>query len=168
MQSAQIGKQGGGFLAALGIARGAPGAEPERIDSRRPSSALASPAVSPRCTGVDSVPRVSRLIAMDAAGHAQELLAWLQGPGGRTGSISSADLAIAHGEMCDELEIEAIGWTAVSRELRRLLDQPRRYVDRSGRRVRMFRIPPAGVEALPRAAARWAHATHSEPLPRAA
>lgn len=101
-------------------------------------------------------PSIPRLLALDAAAHASELLAYLQGPGGRTGTIAASELAHMHGEMCDALEIERLGWCGVSRELRRLLSQSKLYVDRAGRRMRAFRIPPAGDDLRPRAASRWA------------
>jgi hypothetical protein len=165
------GDKSGGFLASLGIGRGVVAPDPVSSDSNSCKAAAhrrAPDVVSQHVDSVLTLPRVSRLLALDAEGHALELICWLQGPGGRTGTVSASDLASAHAEMCDALEIEAIGWVAVGRELRRLLGQRKSYSDRSGKRIRTYRIPPAGVESLPRAAARWATRSEIETLPRAA
>jgi len=77
--------------------------------------------------------------------HAQALLAHLQGPGGRTGSISSAELKRIHLEMCAELDIEPLGWPAVARELRKMLGDRKHHVDHERRTV--IRIPPAPRDA---------------------
>ncbi len=163
-----------GLLGALGIGRSSASSVQAQSDSHRqqlsganqPAPASGTPLAT---QSSHAAPIVPRLLAIRADDHALELLAWLQGPGGRTGSVSAADLAKAHADMCAALEIEPIGWVAVGRELRRLLGQPRLYVDRSGRRVRTYLIPPAGVELRPRAAGRWAGAVEtSRPIPIAA
>lgn len=151
----------GGFLEAFGIGGRARDTEPVQTESHRRGTVAASTHGAPALESNSNVPAVSRLIALDAEAHARELLTWLQGPGGRTGSISARDLAAAHAEMCEALEIEPLGWVAVGRELRRLLSEPKRYVDNGGRRTRTYRVPPAGFELLPRAASRWATARAS-------
>jgi hypothetical protein len=76
--------------------------------------------------------------------HAAAILDFLQGPGGRTGTIALTELKQIHAEVCLELDIDPIGWTAVGRELRRLLKDNKTYdYDQLGRRVRVYRIPPA-------------------------
>lgn len=150
------------WFGALGLAGSRQTMEPAKNDSPSPISEghrLASAASSnPSRDHAGALPPISRLLALDADQHARELLAWLQGPGGRTGSLSARDLAAAHRDMCEALDIEPMGWVAVGRELRRLLGEPKRYVDRGRRRTRTYRIPPAGAEfeSMPRAAARWA------------
>ncbi len=44
--------------------------------------------------------------------HAAAILAFLQGPGGRTGSIPVNELKQLHIEICAEHDIEPIGWPA--------------------------------------------------------
>ena len=77
--------------------------------------------------------------------HAAAILEFRQGPGGRTGTISASEMEQIHLEVCDEYNYEPIGWTAVGRELRRLLGGDRNSygVDRHGKRVRAYRIAPA-------------------------
>lgn len=71
------------------------------------------------------------------------MLEILQGPGGRTGTITAAELKLIHRELCLERDFEEIGWVAVGRELRRLLNDRKSYEWIDGRRVRVYRIPPA-------------------------
>lgn len=78
------------------------------------------------------------------AEHAVAILEFLQGPGGRTGTFSVKEMKQVHGDVCDEWDIEQIGWTAVGRELRKLLGGDKTYApDASGKSVRVYRIPPA-------------------------
>jgi hypothetical protein len=79
------------------------------------------------------------------AEHAAAILEFLQGPGGRTGSIPVDDLKKLHIEICFERDWELIGWTAVGRELRNLLGAQKCYDWVEGRRVRVYRIPPSGT-----------------------
>lgn len=85
--------------------------------------------------------------------HARALLDWLQGPGGRTGSILASELEAIHIEVCCELDWEPIGWIAVGRELRRLIGGRKEYARSEGRRLCVYRIPPADIIARPRLAA---------------
>ena len=75
--------------------------------------------------------------------HAASLLEMLQGPGGRTGTITADELKLMHREVCLESDFEEIGWVAVGRELRRLLNDRKSYNWVDGRRLRVYRIPPA-------------------------
>lgn len=84
-----------------------------------------------------------RLIYRPTTEHAAELLSWMQGPGGRVGFMAWFELHAAYGDMSRELGLEPASWTAVARELRRLVPQPKRYVGKE--RVRMWDIPAAGV-----------------------
>ena len=70
--------------------------------------------------------------------HAAALLEFLQGVGGRTGSIPVEDLKQLHIDICLERDWEIIGWIPVARELRRLLRAEKTYD--KGKRV--YRIPP--------------------------
>jgi hypothetical protein len=68
-------------------------------------------------------------------------LTWMQGPGGRTGFIPHSELAIAYLDAAIEHGLEPHSWTAIGRELRRLIPQPKRYV--GPLRTRMWHIPSA-------------------------
>ena len=81
--------------------------------------------------------------------HAAALLAWLQGPGGRTGRLRASELRQAHNEMCADLDWEPIGWTAVGRELRQLLGARKEYATIGGKKVRAYRIPPRSARRPP-------------------
>jgi hypothetical protein len=76
------------------------------------------------------------------AEHAAAILDFLQGPGGRTGSLPVDELRKLHVEICAENDWEPIGWTAVGRELRKLLGAQKTYEDIKGRPTRVYRIPP--------------------------
>ena len=85
------------------------------------------------------------------AEHAAAILDFLQGPGGRTGSLPVDELKKLHVEICAENDWEPIGWTAVGRELRKLLGAQKTYEDIKGRPTRVYRIPPiAGRRRLGR------------------
>ena len=75
------------------------------------------------------------------AEHAAPILDFLQGPGGRTGSLPVDELKKLHVEICAESDWEPIGWTAVGRELRKLLGAQKTYEDIKGRPTRVYRIP---------------------------
>ena len=79
--------------------------------------------------------------------HAAALLNWLQGPGGRTGSIFAHELETMHKDMCAAANWERVGWVAVARELRRLLNARKEYGRCAGRRLCVYRIPPASAKA---------------------
>ena len=81
--------------------------------------------------------------ARPAADHAAALLAWLQGAGGRSGSILASELEDMHRDLCHELDWEPVGWVAVARELRRILGTRKEYTRRVGRQLCVYRIPPA-------------------------
>ena len=89
--------------------------------------------------------------AVEPRQHAAILLEVLQGPGGRTGTITAEELKLIHREVCLEYDFEEIGWVAIGRELRRLLNDRKSYEWINGRRMRVYRIPPA-ARALQRAA----------------
>ena len=78
----------------------------------------------------------------DPAEHAAAILEFLQGPGGRTGSLPVDELKQLHVEICAERDWEPIGWTAIGRELRELLKADKTYEPINGRRTRIYRIPP--------------------------
>ena len=88
-----------------------------------------------------------------AAEHAAALLSFLQGPGGRTGTIPFSEMEVTYLEVCLEQDIEPIGWVAVGRELRRLLGAEKEYERVHGEQVRVYRIPPARLAAAVRKAA---------------
>ena len=73
--------------------------------------------------------------------QAKALLQWLQGEGGRTGTIPASEMPSIHEAMCVELDWEAAAWIAVGRELRKLLGQEKEYQYISGRRAVVYRIP---------------------------
>jgi hypothetical protein len=79
---------------------------------------------------------------VEPAEHAEAILEFLQGPGGRTGSLPVEELQQLHLEICAERDWELIGWTAVGRELRELLKADKTYEPINGRRTRVYRIPP--------------------------
>ena len=84
------------------------------------------------------------------AEHAAAILQFLQSVGGRTGTITYAEMKEIHADVCFERDWELIGWTAVGRELRKLLGGAKTLdYDANGKRVLVYRIPPAnsGVRA---------------------
>ena len=85
------------------------------------------------------------------AAHAAAILAFLQGPGGRTGTVPFAEMEEIHLEVCLEHDIEPIGWVAVGRELRRVLGAEKEYERINGEQVGVYRIPPAAPAARLRA-----------------
>jgi hypothetical protein len=95
---------------------------------------------------------VPTIDARPARDHAGALLAWLQGPGGRTGSIYAFELERMHLEVCEARNWEVIGWSAVGRELRRLLSARKQYTRCQGRKLCVYRIPPAHVHQVSKAA----------------
>jgi hypothetical protein len=90
--------------------------------------------------------------------HAAAIIDFLQGAGGRTGTITAREMAVIHREVCEEYDYEPIGWVAVGRELRKLLGADRNSFapDTNGKRVRVYRIPPAS----------WVDGPVKAPLPR--
>jgi hypothetical protein len=79
--------------------------------------------------------------------HAVAILEFLQGPGGRTGSIPYGELKNLHLEICWERDWEPVGWNGVGRELRRLLKDEKTY----DKRRRVYHIPPVSTRARIRA-----------------
>jgi hypothetical protein len=67
--------------------------------------------------------------------HAQLLVEWLRGNGGRVGWIRWHELARCHQEMCLELRLEPTSWIAVARALGRILPQPKRYAGSPRKRI---------------------------------
>ena len=80
----------------------------------------------------------------EPAEHAAAILEFLQGPGGRTGSLPVDDLKQLHIDICLERDWEIIDWTSVGRELRRLLKADKTY---DKRRRRVYRIPPLAARS---------------------
>jgi hypothetical protein len=103
-------------------------------------------------TGLPSAGPVSTVRSATPAQHAAAILDFLQAPGGRTGTIRATELRQIHAEVCFVLELEPIGWTAVGRELRKLIGEGRTYQRINGEQVRVYRIPPRAVQATPKAA----------------
>ncbi len=95
----------------------------------------------PKRIGLAPLPFPTRRWA-DPAEHAAAILEFLQGPGGRTGSIPVEELQRLHIEICIERDWDLIGWTAVGRELRELLKAEKTYEPVEGKRTRVYRIPP--------------------------
>jgi hypothetical protein len=80
------------------------------------------------------------------------ILDLLQGPGGRTGTFTCAALKRVHTDICLEQGFEPIGWTAVGRELRKLIEDEKTYDRINGEQVRVYRIPPRTQQTRVRAA----------------
>ena len=80
--------------------------------------------------------------------HAQHFLAWLQAPGGRVGWIPATELAQSYSEFAVSKGLEPIGWSAVGRELRCLLQAQKSYIWLNGRKRRAYRIPAVGSQSL--------------------
>ena len=87
----------------------------------------------------------------EPAEHAAAILEFLQGPGGRTGSLPIDELKQLHLEICAERDWEPIGWTAIGRELRELLKADKTYEPVNGKRTRVYRIPPIATRGRIRA-----------------
>lgn len=122
------------------------------IDSNRRQSKSSDnrPRLDASRDGTAMVPTTE---AHPPAKHAAALLAWLQGPGGRSGTVLACDLEVMHRDLCQDHDWELVGWNAVGRELRRLLGARKEYKRRDGRQLCVYRIPPAHqthcVSALP-------------------
>jgi hypothetical protein len=80
--------------------------------------------------------------------RAAAILEFLQGPGGRTGTIAFDELEKLHVDICLERDWEVASWTAVGRELRRLLRAEKTYEAINGRRIRVYRIPPLAARRV--------------------
>ena len=96
-------------------------------------------------SGPVSAGPVSTVRSATPAQHAAAILDFLQAPGGRTGAITAKELREIHAEVCFVLELEPIGWTAVGRELRKLIGGGRTYHRINGEQVRVYRIPPRAL-----------------------
>ena len=83
---------------------------------------------------------------LDPAERAAAILEFLQGPGGRTGSLPVDDLKQLHIDICLERDWEIIDWTSVGRELRRLLKADKTY-DFKAPQTRVYRIPPLAARS---------------------
>jgi hypothetical protein len=125
---------------ALGFNRPTPARPP--VTPARPSrpEPMATDAIRPQAVTPNR--RAPTLQAKPPADHARALLTWLQGPGGRSGTIRATELADMHSDLCSELDWELAGWVAVGRELRRLIGTPKEYARIEGCRVCVYRIPP--------------------------
>lgn len=86
--------------------------------------------------------RIPTTEARPARDHAAALLTWLQGPGGRSGTLLASELQEMHRDLCIERDWEPLGWVAVGRELRRLIGGRKEYIWHQGRRVCVYRVPP--------------------------
>lgn len=75
--------------------------------------------------------------------HALTILEFLQGPGGRTGTLTYREMLKVHGDVCLERDWELIRWDAVGRELGKLpaVEKALDY-DATGKRGRVYRIAP--------------------------
>lgn len=113
----------------------------ERLPAE-PSEA-AAPAKPRKGRSVVVPGKVSTIEAHTAAEHAAALLSYLQGPGGRSGTIPAHELEQLHREFCLEADWEVLGWMAVARELRRMLGARKEYARFNGQKLRIWRIPPA-------------------------
>jgi hypothetical protein len=102
-------------------------------------------------TGLLSAGPVSTVRSATPAQQAAAILDFLQAPGGRTGTITATELRQIHAEVCFDLELEPIGWTAVGCALRKLIGEGRTYQRINGEQVRVYRIPPRAAEASARA-----------------
>jgi hypothetical protein len=92
-------------------------------------------------SGLLSAGPVSTVRSATPAQHAAAILDFLQAPGGRTGAITAKELRQIHAEVCFVLELEPIGWTAVGRELRKLIGEGRTYQRSNGEQLRVYHIP---------------------------
>jgi hypothetical protein len=100
-------------------------------------------------TDADPVPDRSAIATpVFPSEHARLFLQWMQTPGGRVGWIPAAELMNAYAEFTAERGIAPLGWVAVGRELRRLLGARKTYAWLTGRKVRVYRIPPTGSPPL--------------------
>ena len=97
------------------------------------------------CFSTSSQHAIPTIQARPSADHAAALLTWLQGAGGRSGSILASELEDMHRDLCHELDWEPVGWVAVARELRRILGTRKEYTRRVGRQLCVYRIPPASA-----------------------
>ena len=72
-------------------------------------------------------------------------------PGGRTGTIPFDEMEQIHLEVCLERDFEAIGWTAVGRELRKLIGDEKTYERINGSRCAFTesRLAPSRREFAP-------------------
>jgi hypothetical protein len=91
-----------------------------------------------------------------AAEHATALLVWLQGPGGRTGTVLARDLKGMHADLCVERDWEPLKWDSVGRELRRLIGGRKEYIPVGKQRLCAYRIPPRMRHSRPAPAERKA------------
>lgn len=96
--------------------------------------------------------RVSSRRWATPAEHAMAILDLLQGPGGRTGTFTCTALKRVHTDICLEQGFEPIGWTAVGRELRKLIKDEKTYDRINREQVRVYRIPPRTLQTRVRAA----------------
>lgn len=150
--------QAGSREAKRGIAfwRGKPELQPARAEDERSSTAAhddqrfrddderftGRAAMDRRAGAVDSTRYV------EPSQHAAALLDWLQGPGGRTGTLTVPILMEVHADMCAERSWEIIGWKAVGRELRKLLGHGKVYAMVRGKRAVVYRVPPCDAAML--------------------
>jgi hypothetical protein len=125
---------------------------PNRQQPTPPSeAALRQPLAKPTATDTRSSPAPTRRWVSPAE-HAAALLDFLQGAGGRTGTIPFDEMEQIHLEVCLERDFEPIGWTAVGRELRKLIGDEKTYERINGAQVRVYRIPPRAQQTRIRAA----------------
>ena len=104
----------------------------------------------PDRSGSDPASMVERSVTAApvlAAEHAQHFLRWLQEPEGRVGWVPAVELAHAYAEFAADQSLEAVGWVALGRELRRLLVTSKTYAWINGKKVRVYFIP--AVESAP-------------------
>jgi len=81
--------------------------------------------------------------------HAEALLRWLQGPRGRIGTISAADLQGIYGDVITALEWEPAPWQNVSSSFRKLIGRPKEYAQIKRVRTCVYRVPKAASGKAP-------------------
>jgi hypothetical protein len=118
--------------------------EPVRTDAK----AAIEHTAPDRRTDVQPMRTGSDLIPMDfpswhsAEEHADALLDWMQGPGGRVGEVPARELMQLHIEMCAELFWQQTPWIPVAKAFRKLISDPHHhFASRNSRRVVVYRIP---------------------------
>jgi hypothetical protein len=101
----------------------------------------------------DAVGEMSRMdrgrpVRLSTQDHARALLAWLQADPDCQGLMTAGEIRALYDDMVVSMNILPRGWGGVSRELTRLLDQPKLRIEEGGRRPRAFNIVRPG-DALP-------------------
>lgn len=85
-----------------------------------------------------------RPVRLSTQDHARALLAWMQADPNCRGLLTSTEVSHVYDEMVVAMNILPRGWGGVSRELTRLLAQPKLRIEEGGRRPRAFNIERPG------------------------